>query len=347
MSLRSPRLWLALALSLALVALAFRNVQFDDFLGALSRLDPRFLLAAIGLYFVDLWLRAIRWRVLINDAEPIRLRHLYVGLIVGYAANNLLPARVGEIARAVAAGRLSGARPAGLLGTIVVERVLDGVTVVGLLALMLPWLPAADWVRAAIIAGGAVFGLLTAALLVLARSRRGLVRLLGSLLGRAPATMRARLVALVDAGVDGVAASLTPGAATLAVLLSVVIWLVGAAIYLAVGAALGISLPVWWWVIAICLVNLATSLPLAPAGVGAFELVLIELLKLAGVAGPTAASLTLTLHGVLFVPVVAAGIGCVWLWGLSLRPPAPAAEPVAASPAAADDAEYASSRPVG
>ncbi|MCC6627001.1 MAG: flippase-like domain-containing protein [Chloroflexi bacterium] len=317
---RPVRLALTAVISLALVGIAFRNVQLDDFVLALARLDAGLLLLAMALYFVDLALRAVRWKVLIGGAARVALWQVYVGLVVGYAANNLLPARVGELARALATGRLSGARPATLLGTIVVERVLDGLTVVGLLALLLPLLPAADWVRAAILAGAVVFGLLLAVLVLAVAARARLTGLTRRLLTVVPPSARKRALGIVEAGLGGVAASLSPGAALLAVLLSVVIWLAGATIYLVVAAAFGVSLPLWWWVIAICLVNLATSLPLAPAGLGAFELALVALLTLAGVPETTGAPLTLALHGVLFLPVVVAGLLCVWGWGLSLRP---------------------------
>lgn len=317
---RPIRLVLTIAASLALVGIAFRNVQLDDFALALARLDVGLLLLATALYFVDLALRAVRWKMLIGGAARVALWQAYVGLIVGYAANNLLPARVGELARALAAGRLSGARPATLLGTIVVERVLDGLTVVGLLALLLALLPAADWVRTAIVAGGIVFGLLLALLVAAVAARARLTTLTHRLLTPLPPAMRQQALSIVDAGLGGIAASLAPGTALLAVLLSVVIWLIGAAIYLAVATAFGVSLPLWWWVIAICLVNLATSLPLAPAGLGAFELALVALLTLAGVPEATGAPLTLALHSVLFLPVVIAGLLCVWGWGLSLRP---------------------------
>jgi uncharacterized protein (TIRG00374 family) len=330
--LRHPlaRLWLATGASLLLAALAFRNVQLGDLLAALARIDPAYLAVAVGLYFVDLWLRALRWRWLIGGAKRVGVGALYVGLVIGYAANNLLPARAGEIARSVAAGRLSGARPAGLLGTVVVERVLDGLTIVLLLVLLVPLLPAAEWVRPAVVAGGGVFGVLTVGLVVVARTRGLATRLLALALARLPYAVRERALTVAGAGLDGVAGSLSPRAGVLTLLLSVTIWLVGASIYLAVGAALGVSLPVWWWLIAICLVNLATSLPLAPAGAGAFELVLIEVLTLATVPVPAAASLTLVLHAVLVVPVVLAGLACVWTWGLRLNPaPLPAGPPPA------------------
>jgi len=314
------RLGLTLGISLVLVLLAFRNVQLRDLLAALGRLDPGYLALAVGLYFVDLGLRSLRWRLLVARSAPVAIRHLYIGLIVGYAANNLLPARVGEIARVLAVGRLTGVRPASLLGTIVVERVLDGITVVTLLALLLPLLPAADWVRPVTIAGGLFFGAFAVGLVVAARFRDLAVRLLAALLKPLPRPLQERGQAIATAGLEGVAGSLAAGASPATVLLSIAIWSVGALIYLTVGVAFGVHLPIWWWVIAMGLTNLATAVPLAPAGLGAFELVLIEVLQLAGIPEAVAASLTLTLHGVMVVPVVVAGFACVWYWGLSLRP---------------------------
>lgn len=201
-----------------------------------------------------------------------------------------------------------------------IERIVDGVTIVALLLLLLPLLPGADWVRYAIGAGGLVFGLLLLVAMAIARARGGVRRIWARLAVRLPPGLRTRLASLIVGGLDGVARLFAARVALSVGALSIWIWLVGAGIYLAVAAAFGIAQSLWWWVACICLVNLATSLPLTPAGLGAFELVLSELLRVAGVPPDRAAAMTLTLHAVLVVPVVLAGMGSVWYWGLSFDP---------------------------
>ena len=80
----------------------------------------------------------------------------------------------------------------------------------------------------------------------------------------------------------------------------------------------------------ICAVNLATAVPLAPAGLGAFELVAVKLLGVLGVDATAALAMTLIVHAVIFFPVVVVGLFALWRTNLPLfaRPaPAIAGEP--------------------
>lgn len=334
--LRRRRVWIGIGLSLLLGLVALRGVQLGDLLTAMGRIEPTALVIAVTLYFVDLLLRAWRWRLLLGRLGHFSIWSLFIAMILGYAANNLLPVRAGDVARALAVSRLNRIGPAGVIGTVAIERLVDGLTIVALLAIMLPMVPGADWIRLTMLAGGVIFGLLMAVTLLVTRWRRSLLTWSAPLHRRLPAPLQARLLGYYEATLTGIGGFFSWPTALATLGLSLLIWLVGALIYLAVGLAFGIAVPLWWWIVCICLVNLATALPLAPAGLGAFELVLIELLVMVGIHSATAAAATITLHAVLVVPVVVAGLICAWGWGLSLVPTRPV---VPASPARAQAAE--------
>jgi uncharacterized protein (TIRG00374 family) len=77
------------------------------------------------LYWVAIVLRIIRWRALLAQIQQVALAQVGETLVVGYAVNNLLPARLGEVFRADYAKRRFGITRATVLGSIVIERVLD------------------------------------------------------------------------------------------------------------------------------------------------------------------------------------------------------------------------------
>src|SRR2546428_5211687 len=96
-------------------------------------------MAAVATATLTFPLRTARWRVILRDADgrPFPWLPLWHDTAVGFMANNLLPVRAGEVARAYVARRQLPVRFMTALASIGVERALDGLVMVGLLALAL------------------------------------------------------------------------------------------------------------------------------------------------------------------------------------------------------------------
>ncbi len=92
-------------------------------------------MAAIGFYTINLAVRVIRWRTLLQDVKALSFSSVGTALLVGYAMNNILPARLGELFRANFAGLRYQAPRSAIAGSIIVERTLDGLIVVASLVL--------------------------------------------------------------------------------------------------------------------------------------------------------------------------------------------------------------------
>ena len=123
---RGARVWLGLAVSALFLGLLFVGVDRDELWESLREVDARWLLAAAPVYAAALWLRAARWRRILWPELPIGARETFAPMLVGYAANNVLPARAGEVLRALILKRRHGTSRSAAVGTIVVERALDG-----------------------------------------------------------------------------------------------------------------------------------------------------------------------------------------------------------------------------
>ncbi len=94
------------------------------------------LLLTVVVATVTFPVRALRWRLILRDADgrPFPLLALWHATTIGFMANNLLPARAGEVARAYVAARQLPVRFTTALGTIAVERVFDALVMLGLMA---------------------------------------------------------------------------------------------------------------------------------------------------------------------------------------------------------------------
>ena len=81
-------------------------------------------------------LRTVRWQYLLRlEGERLPFIPLWHATAIGFMSTNLLPARTGELARAYAAKRLTGTKFTAAVGSIAVERVFDGITLVAMLAI--------------------------------------------------------------------------------------------------------------------------------------------------------------------------------------------------------------------
>jgi len=152
--------------------ITFRGLRLSELRESLAHVNWIWLLPLSVLYTLTYVIRTLRWRILLSPLKWIELSKLFPILVFGFFLNNVLPARAGELARALAAGRLTGVSTGASLGTIAAERLSDIFGLLVLMALasqMLPWhkLPAAQFGTLLII------GLLVMALAVYVFQKHG------------------------------------------------------------------------------------------------------------------------------------------------------------------------------
>lgn len=253
------------------------------------------LAAGLGLYALAMLMRCERWhRLLVLTGVPSARADAYGLVAVGYMANNTLVARAGDVLKVVLTPGRTGAGAARIAGLAVGERAFDALALVvlfavaGLLDPRLAFAGSDPMLRDVAIAAAA--GLSLGAVAVLARRTR-----LGT------AVLR-QLVAAVR--------SLRPLAGWRGALLlgmSLVLWLLEAGVYLAVGRGVGVRLDLLACVQIVTLVNLIGLVPAAPANLGTFDAaVLFATRRLTSGGGGLAYVLTLRL--VLFVPITLIGL---------------------------------------
>lgn len=130
---RDPRVLLGLGVTAATLWLAFRGVDFRVLTRDFARANLVMLVGlSVPLYALQYAIRALRWRHLTAVVCPVPFPALARGIAVGFLANNVFPLRVGELARAWFVSREVGAPLAALFGTVILDRVLDAVVIVGL-----------------------------------------------------------------------------------------------------------------------------------------------------------------------------------------------------------------------
>lgn len=317
--------WAGCGVSLLFLALMLRKVDGRQLLDALGRLHPGYLAAALLSTFASFGLRAVRWRYLLIHERPIPFGSLYPAVIIGYMANNLFPARLGEFIRAWVLAERERLQPAAVFASLVIDRLLDGLSVMIMLALVLLLLelPPGMEQTGALLKGGGVSMLLVYALAVsflVALKWRPVksLALLARLLKPFPAALSEKAISLCGSFLRGLKVSGHPGHLLMLALSSLGIWFSATLPIHLVLLGFGIHLPVIASFFIMVLLVFAVMVPAAPGYIGTYHLACYTGLATFGVRSTEAAAISLVIHGIGFFPVILAGLYHLWSGGLSL-----------------------------
>src|SRR5882762_6145166 len=135
------RTFVVLAIAVALIALFLHNVDLWRVLTDIARARPEWLALSLATMIVNLAIRALRWKYLLEPLGPTSFASAFRATAVGFAASTVLPARAGELIRPhfLARQRRDASRDritaTGAFATVILERLLDIITVLVLLAL--------------------------------------------------------------------------------------------------------------------------------------------------------------------------------------------------------------------
>jgi uncharacterized protein (TIRG00374 family) len=270
---------------------------------------------ATALAPAQIWARARRWVYLFPPGS--NPAGLVPATWIGYMANNILPLRAGEFVRVYVVSRrwkvpAGGGRAHGFwttLATLVVERALDGLAVVLILALLILAIPVPAYLQVAALGLLALDLVGIAALAAFVVAPGACERLIARVAGRWPALERRlrRAFETFVTGLDGVRA---PGHLLPLLVWSVIVWVIPALAMWTMLVAMNLHLP---WVAGfavLAFVGLGVSIPSAPGYVGVFHAAAALAVGLFGVSQSAAVGYALVLHASQIVPVTLIG----WLY---------------------------------
>ena len=285
------------AISIAALWFVLRGTDIARTADLLGRADLRW--AALGAAFMslDLAFRALRWQRLLRPIAAVRYPPMLGYLLIGYLANNILPARLGELVRSHYIGDREGISRASALGTVVVERVVDLVACVVIAAAAVLLLSVRGVVANAVLVGTAVTGLLvvTLAIGIVAHRIPGMDRIRRLLEGYP------RVRDLVRSLQDGLSVAARPRTLAEAGLATVASWTLAVLSFAAIGQALGIQLTIAQAALIVSGVALASAVPAGPSNLGTYELAAQELGKAVGLEPSSALALGVLAHVAILV----------------------------------------------
>lgn len=316
---RTVRIWIGVLISAGLIVYAFRGQNPSEIWGALRGFDGRWLAPALALYGIGVWIRAVRWSILLRPLTPVSARQVLPIVLAGYTANNVLPLRTGELVRAYLIRQRFGVRKTAALATIAVERLFDGLTMLGFIVAAMTAISLTAELRQVTLIASVVFAVILAGLVVLTLGGTTRDRLLQLALGPLPPSLAHRVERMVGSFLGGLGVLRRKGDLTLVAVSSIAAWGFEAAMYWALAQGFGGTIATAFSVPAALLTtgvaNLATLVPAAPGYVGTFEAgVTLVATGALGVSRGLSLSYAILVHAVLWFPITLVG-ALVW-WRL-------------------------------
>lgn len=327
--MKRPAIWqtlIGLAVSIFFLWWSLRNVVWAEVVLAITqaRLAPVFL--AVTIATATFGLRVFRWQLLLRTEEgrAAPALPLWHAVAMGFMANNILPFRIGEVVRAVAASQLSGLRISSVVASLAVERLFDALTVLALMALglLLAGIPPNSTIvgielghvvaiLGAIVAAGLAMGGLV---LAFPTPMERLIRRLSP-----SPRLSERLVKLLEGVRHGLSALKSPSRMVGVVLWSLAIWLLSGLAFYTMYSAFAIQVDFAGALLMQGLIMVGIAAPSTPGYVGVFEAPVVAVLSLYSVSGSLAFSYALLYHFTTFVPITLLGLWSLTRTGLGLK----------------------------
>ena len=307
---RSPFVWIGLGVSVVALTLAFRGLHWGEVGGSVVGANYALLALAVAVLLLAFYTRAIRWAVLFHPRTGLRMSHLFGTLNAGYALNNLLPLRVGELGRAYLICDTEDVSSGQALSTIVIERTLDTLTLVALLLVTLPFIDAPSWTRGpALVFVSLGFLALAVGLAAMSAAQERTMTLVRRLVRVLPEALAGRIERAAETGLQGFTVMRRPAVMAQAAGWSAVSWLLSALVMYIVMQAFDLGLPFTAGLFVTCATGLGMIVPSSPGYVGVFHAIAIEsLVSVFSVNRNDAASFAFVQHAILYLTPIAVSI---------------------------------------
>jgi len=311
------RVLISIALSLGAIYLAVRDVDLRLVWSTLLDASWGFILLALACVALNTLAKALRWKLLVGPpGQNIPTINYLMVLLAGQMLNTLFPARLGDLARAYVLGGMGPGRTY-VLGTVVLEKILDAFAYIILFGTLILMIPMPTWVGSSILAFILVTLTIAGGIMLLVFWPAPFIRLLNALLSRLPERPRLWLAPRIESGLASLEIVRRRDDLVRLVLWTALIW--GLAILNNQFAllALDIHLPLTASLLILFGLQAGISLPAIPGTIGLFEFICVLVLSVFGIDQALALSYGLLLHAIVLVPSTLAGMVSFWALGLS------------------------------
>ena len=318
--LKSKRFWIGVVFSIACLAFFLSQVDFSEMGHELSKANYIFLLPAILIYLLGVFFRALRWKYLLKPLGNFPIFRLFSLILVGMLVNNIIPARLGIVVRAIILGEKEKISKMAVGGTMVVEQVFDGIMLLLFTAIAALFAPLNGWLQNIIYVTAGLFIALLILCIIFASSVTAAQKGLKLVLYLLPKKWHKKAGEWFIRLIEGFGVLKSIRKLSVVFIMSAFVWLCEAGLFYMVGFSFDLQQPFYVYMLATAVSNLAWVLLMTQGGVGSFDLACKKSLELflGSAAAAVAASYTIVVHALILIITIPLGLIFLWMENLSL-----------------------------
>lgn len=309
------KFWAGLLISALFLYLAFRQVDYLKTWEVIRNAKISLLFFTVIFTFLQFIIRAWRWRILLDPVRETCFSSRLTSSMIGFAANCILPARLGEFIRANYMGHTSGVSSSAAFGTIVIERLFDGFTLllvllIGLLVTAFP--PDLQPLSGSIRTTGGILFLAYLLLVLILMGFKYKAEIFLGLTGRLffflPPRLLSRITGIIGNFTEGLVLLKDYKAWFLAVFFSLLLWSTSLCQIMLVEKSIGIHLPFISTFLVLAVASFGVMIPSAPGFIGTFHLAVQYGFLFYGIGKAEALSAAILWHACCYFPTILFGL---------------------------------------
>jgi uncharacterized protein (TIRG00374 family) len=314
------RFWIGLLISVFFVYLCLRKVDVAAVYNIILDVVLVYLFLSVVVAIVNLLIRAVRWKLVINPVKQVRLGRVFSYLMIGYMINNVLPFRVGELGRGVLLAKQEQFSKSSAMASVIVERCFDWVG----LAAFLPFLLVGSFVPSdtkwTLIFSGLLGVCILMAFCFLAIKSDLTMRLAVWAVSILPAKIADKILSLLASFLEGMKVLRDVRQVAVILLVSILPWIMAVFATSLRFSAFDLGLPLYAALVCVIAVNFASALPSSPGQIGvAHYAYLVALTFFFKVDRETAVAFGIVTHALAYLLTTLPGAAIIAWQSIKLR----------------------------
>lgn len=292
-----------LVITIIFLVLVFNKVDFGMLLDTVKKFELKYLLSIVCIFLLSLYVRGIRWKFLLMNNSKYSALNLAEIFTVGNMLNIFLPARAGDIYRAYYLGDEAGEKKLKIFGTVILERLFDGIAMFCILLGAILLYSDAKWILDLTVGIGAVFiiGIVTFYLIFKYNKSRQVCKFIVS---KIPAEKAQRLIrklnTYLNIFIKGFSAFKKPWYMLFILLLSFIAWGLEAVVACLIVNSFGLNLSILAGIFVLALTSFSTMIPSTSVLVGPYQAAYILALGLFGIEKSQALAIS-AVHQIILI----------------------------------------------
>ena len=311
---------LSIVAGLALLAWVLRSYDLANVGRALQSASYLYLFPIGGAIAVNCAIRALRWGTLFNDDRVHHWGSLFIAMMIGNLANNVLPARSGDIVRAYVLGQRDGTSKTKVLATVIVERIADLLVTLFFMALMTRFYNVPAWLERAGVFLAIICFIALMAIIIIYQWGMEMVDWFIRILSFLPKSLLHRLKTIGENFAAGISGLRTRQNILPFIFYTSIIWLLEVTSVWLIAKMFALPLSFGGALFVLLSVAFGLAIPAFPGAIGTYEFFAVNGLALLGLTGAATLSFALLLHVITFLAGSAIGVVCMIWSGYNITP---------------------------